>query len=187
MKSPVRLMLILLLFCPGCLPMAGEGDRDPESRRRYELARALEASGSYREAAHEYSIIGERYAGTTMHVPAVRRAALLFVNPSTSARNDSMAIHWLKVYTDIAPSQAERELAEVLSALVTQRALLLADLARHDTALDSTASTARRAQAAQSGLSRRIGELENELQQTVRELQKVKEIDLRLSRTRKRK
>jgi hypothetical protein len=65
--------------------------------------------------------------------------------------------------------------------------VLWAEFVRLTASADSLALTARRTGSAQSALSRRVAELEAELQQTVGELTKLKEVDVRHSRSKKRK
>jgi hypothetical protein len=187
MNRCTGILLLTALALAGCIPLAGDRDEESEARRQYDLARTLEATGDVREAAHEYSIIGERFPNASMALPAIRRAALLYANPSTAARNDTLALRWLGVYGASAPTPSERELFELLSALVTQRMVLWAEFVRLTASADSLALTARRTGSAQSALSRRVAELEAELQQTVGELTKLKEVDVRHSRSKKRK
>jgi hypothetical protein len=181
----VWLVLLSAFAWPACAPRGAEEETVPEAHRQTELARTLEASGDKREAAHEYTIVAERFPGTPYQAMAARRAGLLYSDPDNPGRSDSLAVHWLGQYLQLSIPQAEREEVETCLKLIEQSTLLRIALVRLTATQDSLTTALKRQASGSSALSWRIGELEGELERTKTELKRLKEIDARARSRRK--
>lgn len=176
--------LTCLLLLAGCAHRPANDDLG-EAQRQTELARTLESAGHKREAAHEYTIVADRFPGTSYQAVAALRAGMLYADPSNPSRSDSLAVHWLTRYLQLPIPPAERGDAEITLKLVEQSVSLRAELNRLAGSQDSLASVLKRQTSGAATLSKRISDLEAELEQTTRELQRLKEIDARARSRRK--
>jgi hypothetical protein len=177
--------LLWLLLLAGCAPRGNDDESFPEAKRQVELARTLEAAGDKREAAHEYTIVAEQFPGTSYQGMAARRAGMLYADPASPARHDSLAIYWLKQSLRMPGTPVERTDAEACLRLLEQGAALRAELGRLTGSQDSLSSALRRQVAGAATSSRRISELETELEQIRNELSRLKQIDARARSRRK--
>jgi hypothetical protein len=151
------------------------------------LADSLEQRKSFREAARHYESVAELYPQSTAYPAAVRRVALLYASDFNESRNDSIALYWLAIYVGMPIKKAEREDVQTVISLLRRTKALRDDLA-HRTALADSLMLVNRRQASIIGSeSRRLQDLEAELAQTQKELTKIRDIDLRLSKSRERK
>jgi len=124
---------------------------------------ALETSLAYHQAALEYAIIAEHYPSTSYYQAAVWKAALLNIHPANPEADQSAALHWLQVYLGLPLSPEQKECAQLHVALLE------------------------RIKGLQTEISRIIAvtnELEAELTQARDELKKMKEVDVRMHRSR---
>jgi hypothetical protein len=101
-----------------------------------------------------------------------------------SARNDSAAYRWYIAYLSLPLKKPERENVRVTVEFLHRILLLHAQIAQIYTAADSLTVLTKRHSASLNADSRRMQELELQLQLARDELRKIKEIDLRLSKSR---
>ncbi len=182
-----RLWLLPLLCAAGCSMFSGSTPTESEAARIMILADSLERASFLREAALEYTIAAEQYPEAPGYPTAVRRAALLYLNPSNPSRSDSASLHWLEVYVTIPVSREEKENARALIGQLQRIVTLRAGIARQMSIADSLGGVARKQATLVTSQLHRIQELEAELTQANQELKRIKEIDLKLSRSRGRK
>jgi hypothetical protein len=184
--NPRTLLFALsLTLCCCTTQQTAEQETETEAHRQTELARSLESAGDMREAAHEYSIVAEHYPGTTFQALAARRAGLLYADPGNAARNDSLALYWLRVYAQLPISAAEREETETCIKLVEYNTVIRLEIERLAGVQDSLGSVLRRQISGSAALNKRVGDLEAEVEEATRELRKLKEIDARAPNRRK--
>ncbi|MBP1679169.1 MAG: hypothetical protein H6Q29_1080, partial [Bacteroidetes bacterium] len=94
------------------------------------------------------------------------------------ARNDTLALRWMRIYQPLASTREERQEVGIVTSLIQQTMSLREQLAREAASGDSLGTVLRRQ-------VRRTRDLETELQQASEELRKLKEVDMRTSRTRR--
>jgi hypothetical protein len=179
-------ILFALAVIAGC---ASIPDRDSESRaqRHWFLADTLEREGALREATMEYSIVAEHYPGTRFHADAVRRVALLSMNPLNPAASDSVSMAWLRTYLALSVSVEEKENARMYITLLQRIGSLRGDVARQQVSADSMAASSKRATNELALRAKRIQDLENELKEAKSELERLREVDIRISRSKGKK
>ena len=169
----------------GCATLSGESGTDADARKHLDLARSLEASSALREAAHEYSIIAAQFPTSSAYPTAVRKAALLYARPDNPDRNDSLARFWFHAYQELPLQGQEKDLITVVSMLYHQVDSLDADNSHRQSAVDSLTALSRRQAGTASAQAKRVKELEGDLERAVEELKKLKEIDVKLSKSRR--
>jgi hypothetical protein len=176
-----------MLSAAGCSLFPDGQDHEAEAQRKLDLARQFEAAASYREAAHEYAIIAEQYPTTWAYRVAVRKAALLYATPQNPAHDDTTARRLIEAVLALDPPEEERQALETLRAVLVSLSALRADSARLVAETDSLSDLSRRQEAALSAQMRRTSDLEQQLIQTVGELNRLKEIDVRASKSRRKR
>jgi cell division septation protein DedD len=149
-----------------------------------ELAAALEDSSAYHQAAREYAILAERYPSTSYYKGAVWKAALLNIHPANSKIDISAASYWLNVYLGLPLTSEEKENATLYVALLDRINGLQAQLSSLVAEKDSLLEVNRKQSGDIETRSQRLGELEAELTKTRDELKKMKEVDVRMQRSR---
>ena len=183
---------IAFFLLSGALTLAGCGvfseARSPSSfaARRMQAADSLEQEGLYQQAADAYALVAARYTRTSFYPVAVRRAALLYSMSPPTIANDSAAYRWYQVYLGLPLEKSDREDARVSVELLNRILALRAQIVQLYTATDSLSVLTKRQAASMSADAHRTQEIVQELQQAQSELRKIKEIDLRLSKTRNR-
>jgi hypothetical protein len=169
----------------GCGTLVGEHGEEAEARRQVELARTLEAASNLREAAHEYSIVAQRYRNSSVWPAAVRKTALLYASPLNSSRNDSISLAWFNVYQALPLNPQEKDVVQSHVALQRRLKTLDDELGRQKEVNDSISVAAKKLTATVTAQGRRAQELEAQLHQTSEELKKLKAVDVRLSKSRR--
>jgi hypothetical protein len=148
------------------------------------LADSLEREGMFQGAATQYATVAERFPESSFYPSAVRRAALMYSISPYSARNDSAAYRWYLAYLSLTLKKPERENVRVSVEFLHRVLQLHAQIAQIYTAADSLTVLTKRQSASLNVDSHRMQELELQLQHALEELRKIKEIDLRLSKSR---
>jgi hypothetical protein len=184
MRHRLWILVTAGLTLSGCgLFLDGRGpESGAESRMR--IADSLEQEGMFQGAATEYARVAEQFPQSSFYPSAVRRAALLFSISPYSKQNDSSAYRWYIAYLSLPLKKPERENVRVSVELLHRILLLHAQIAQIYTATDSLTVLTKRQSASLTVDSHRMQELELELQRAEAELRKIKEIDLRLSKSR---
>jgi hypothetical protein len=178
---------ITSLSCLGCAAILGDRDAEAEARRELELAHVLEQAAELQKAAHEYSIVAHDFPQTSAYPTAARKAAYLYMNPLNPARNDSIARYWLSAYLQLSLSAQDKENAQVMLGLLGRFISQGELLTKQTASLDSLSQLTKRQAGALTTLQKRVSDMTEELQQTNTELQKLKEVDVRVSKDRRRK
>jgi len=149
------------------------------------MADSLEQEMALQGAAEHYALVATEFPQTSAYPVAVRKAAMLYASEFNPARNDSLALRWFTACLGLPLKKPERENVQTFIALLQRVRVLQVEVTRRTASADSLASITRRQAGTVSTDQRRIQELEAELQQTQKELKRMKEIDLRLSKSRK--
>jgi len=180
-------VIICSLALASCAPPLGESDAEIRARRHMKLAETFEAADELREAAFEYTIVGELYPGTNVHPAAVRKAAILYADPSTPVHSDSAALFWFGVYSTLPISSAEKETAQTCMLLLQRVHALRLEADNYAAVNDTLRSTVAGNIGEMSSRAKRIQELEAELKQANDELQKLREVDVEIGKKKVRK
>lgn len=182
--------LILLAAAAACIAgcsMFSGGRIEDAAWYHMRLADSLEQRMAFREAALHYQSVAEEYPLSTAYPAAVRRTGFLYASEFNEARNDSTALHWLNVCLSLPLKKADRENIQVFVSFLQRIRALRDGLARRTATVDSLALVSKRQTGTIGAESRRLQELEAELIQAQKELRKMRDIDLRLSKNRGRK
>jgi hypothetical protein len=182
--------ILLLLMFPGCATVTVDRDSEARARSHIRLADSLEAVSAFREAAFEYGIVAELYPGTSFYPTALRRAAFLNLHPDNESGNDSTALYWFHEYMTVSSPSPERRAAEVCIHLLERIWTLRGSLTRLKFTNDSLTAVTRRQAGEMLTLTsqlRQAQSLEAELKKVQEELQKLREVDIRVSKGREKK
>lgn len=161
-------------------------EKFPETGAAYRvwIADSLEQEGMFQSAATQYAKVAEEFPRSSFYPSAVRRAALLYSISPFTARNDSAAYRWYVAYLSLPMKKPERENVRVSTELLFRILRLHAQIQQISAAGDSLTVLTKRQLASLNADSHRMQELELQLQNAQAELSKIKEIDLRLSKSR---
>jgi hypothetical protein len=185
MMQPLFGLAFAATLVAGCGTLVGEPGEEAEARRQVELARTLEAASNLREAAHEYSIVAQRYPNTSVWPTAVRKASILYASPLNPSRNDSISLVWFAAYQALPLNPQEKDLVQSHVSLQGRMRALEDEMGRQKDVNDSLTVTLKKLSATVVAQGRRAQELEAQVRQTSEELKKLKEVDVRLSKNRR--
>jgi hypothetical protein len=149
-------------------------------------ARLLESEGRWNEAATEYSMVADLYPESSYYETAVRKAAALYSHPGNDGATDSTALRWLQEYSALSLPEGERSMLEahirILEELKVTRYLLQSERVL----TDSLSTLSRKQQDEIATGERQIrkleADLERELAEAKKELERLREIDLEVGR-----
>jgi hypothetical protein len=184
MRQRLSIFIAAGLMLSGCGLFPEPGGPASGAGNRMRIADSLEQDGLFQGAATEYARVAEQFPQSSYYPTAVRRAALMYSISPYSMRNDSAAYRWYLAYLSLPLKKPERENVRVSVELLHRILLLHAQIAQIYTATDSLTVLTKRQSASLNAGSHRMQELELELQKAQAELRKIKEIDIRLSKSR---
>ena len=184
MRQRLWILVAAGLMLSGC-GLFPEG-RGPETGAAYRmrLADSLEQEGLFQGAATQYATVAERFPQSSFYPTAVRRAALMYSISPYSEANDSAAYRWYLVYLSLPLKKPERENVRVTVELLHRILVLHTQVEQLYIATDSLTVLVKRQSASLNADSHRMQELQLELQNAQSELRKIKEMDIRLSKSR---
>ncbi len=173
----------LMLALASCRP-GSTIENIAEARAEYhmQLADSLESAFMLKEAALEYKLVAELYPNTSYYPAAVRNTALLYSNPANPGVDDSLSLHWFQTYLTLPISRDERVKAEIYVTMLKRINDLRKELNRRTAAIDSLQTFTRRQAGDLAARTKRVQELEAELKKTTLELERLREVDVRINR-----
>ncbi|MBW1737954.1 MAG: SPOR domain-containing protein [Deltaproteobacteria bacterium] len=183
MKRRNLIVIIVCFLFSGCLQQFRGVKLETQARSHMEHAAALEDSSLYHQAAQEYAIVAERYPSTGYYKRAVWKTALLNMHPDNSKIDYSTALFWLKVYLGLSLSPEEKEDAALYVAMLEHVNGLQAELSSYVAEKDKLLEVTQKQSSDIVTGTRRLKELEAELAQAQDELKKMKEVDVRMQRS----
>ena len=182
----------IAFIVPAILTMGGCGGTDnvltPEQLAVEHIvqARLLEDEGRWHEAATEYSIVADLYPESSYYETAVRKAAALFSHPDNDGVSDSTALRWLQEYSALPLNDGERSMLEthlrVLVELTTVRHLLQVQVGLTDSLLAMSRKQQEDLTASEKRIRKLEADLEKELAEARKELERLRQIDLEVGR-----
>jgi hypothetical protein len=181
------LCVIVSVACAMLVAACGSGsnaEREAEERAEYHMRQAdsLESRNMLKEATLEYKLVAELYPHTSVHPTAVRNVALLYSNAANPIVEDSIALRWFQTYLTLPIAREEKVKAEVYVTMLKRITALQKETSRRLPSTDSLQTIIRRQAAELSSRTKRVQELEAELNQTKTELQRLREVDVRINR-----
>lgn len=178
------IVVILCFLVAGCFSQFRNSRSELQARNHMDRAAALEDSSEYHQAAKEYSIVAERYPSTHYYKTAVWKAALLNIHPSSPEIDFNAALYWLQVYLGLPLSSEEKDRAELYVAMLEHindlESILSAFVAEKEKLQVVTQKQSNDIVAA----TQRLSQLEADLTHAQAELKKMKEVDVRMHRSR---
>ncbi len=178
------IVIILCFLLAGCVSQFRGFKLESQARSHMEHAAALEDSSSYHQAAKEYAIVAERYPATSYYKRAVWKAALLNIHPANLKIDTSAALFWMKVYLGLSISSKEKEDATLYVVMLERINGLQAELSSLASEKEKLLAVTRKQSGDIVTGTQRMGELEAELEKARAELKKMKEVDVRIQRSR---
>jgi hypothetical protein len=182
-----NVILALAFVLAGCASPRIDQDAESRARQHILLADSLQRVGDLSKSLLEYGLVAELYPRTSYYPAAVRSLAFLHTDPEAPVANDSTALFWLDVYRQLPVPPAERKAIILVHSLVAKLKTIRLELSLESLVADSLAFVARKQGAEITTKARRVQELEEQLEQANTELTKLKEVDLRMSRSREKK
>jgi hypothetical protein len=173
----------MILLLSGCSTLPVSRDTDLRAQRHLEIADSLEHANALRDAALEYTIVADLFAGTSSYQTAVYKAALLYYDPSNPGADDSTAARWLAVCRTMDLPEDRARTIRIVGSLADRIRTLREQVTRLSASSDALAGQAKKQSVTLGNQTKRIQELEEELRRTGQELHRLKEIDLRMSRS----
>lgn len=184
-RRSLQSILLGCLLIDGCAPSKEPGRADSDADAVMEFAESLERDSLLDQATAQYAIIAEQFPTADVYPLAVRRVAFLYAHPDNPAHNDTLALRWMKIYQPLANTREERQEVGVVTSLIQQTMTLRDQAATLREQIDRTTAAGDSLGTVLRRQGRRARELEAELQQVNEELRKLKEVDARGSRTRR--
>jgi transposase-like protein len=179
-----NLYLLIAALLYGCSSSDIVSDVEVQALRHMAIADTLEHASAFQEATLEYKIVAERFPLSSVYATAVRKTALLLGSPTNPAANDSASLYWLNIYIGLTTSPEEKQIIQMYLNVVGRVKVLRDSLTRKSAINDSLLAVTRKQGGEAVTRARRILELEAELQKASNELRKLKEIDVRISKSR---
>jgi hypothetical protein len=179
--------LLVLALLWGCSSPGTFNEFEYQARKHIVLADSLERVASLRESLLEYRLVAERYPSSTVYEGAVLKTALLYSDPENPAANDSASLFWFNRYLTLTPMEGEKQIIRMYLETFDHTKTLRDSLRIAASTNDSLVSTIKRQTGDAAARIKRVQELESELQRASLELKKLKEVDLRISKSRGKK
>jgi hypothetical protein len=178
---------LIIAGCASTPPPKRPPPVDSGPKRQLELAQAFEAGSDLRRAIYMYQLIANSTPRSSVTNEATRKSAVLTGSVRNPERSDSLSLQWFRRYLSLPISPDERENAELciflFDRLFTQRRHSMFYAAK----ADSLQEVVRRQGGTIAAQTQRILDLEREVRNANAEVRRMKEIDVRLSQTPKRR
>ena len=185
MKFILGLAAVSLMVLTGCSSTHLDSDTEARAAHHMAVADSLEQAHALSGATLEYQIIAELYPSSSAYPAAVRKAALLYLNPDNPTHSDSLALHWVSTYLALPVPWSERENARAQLNLLERIMALQRDLAQRQRVADSLATATRKQDAQFANQAQQLQALQNELKQVRQELDKLKQVDVQINKSRR--
>jgi hypothetical protein len=179
------LIAAVCVIAAGCSSLHLDSDTEARASRHMAVADSLEQALALDQATLEYQIVAELYPTSSAYTPAVRKTALLYMNQDNPARNDSLALHWVSTYLALPIQWSDREDARAQIRLLERVTALNQELTRRRHVADSLAAVTRKQDAQLSNQAQQLQSLQNDLKQVRQELDKLKQVDVQINRSRR--
>ena len=183
--KPLFGLLLVCFIAAGCSSLRVDSDTEKRAEHHMALADSLEQALALDQATLEYQIVAELYPSSSAYPAAVRKTALLYMNPDNPVHNDSLALHWVSTYLALPAREPDRENARTESYLLERIAALQRDLIRRTRIADSLYAVVWKQEGLLSSQTQQLQALQNELKQVRQELDRLKQVDVNINRSRR--
>jgi len=186
-RSGILVVLSAAVFA-GCAPRGGlSPEQRAEAEHVLDLARSYENTGDLRRATDVYTSIAETYPRSDAGAGAAYKAAIILVNPHNPVRDDALALVWFRTALGRPIPPDNRGLAETFVSQLEHLEELRQDLDLHWRMNDSLRNVVRRQGLTIVSYHRRAEQLEQQLFAANVELKKLKDVDIQIARSRRRR
>lgn len=175
----------ICLVAGGCVSSRVDSDTEGRAARHMALGDSLEQAYVLDQATLEYQIVAELYPASSAYPSAVRKASLLYLNPDNPIRNDSLALRWVSIYLGLPSQLPDREDARTEHLLLERIVALEQRFTHRRHAADSLTAIIRRQDTQLLNQAQQLQSLQNELRQVRQELDKLKQVDVQINRSRR--
>lgn len=178
------------LFWVSCvIPANTEMDTDAppavsDAERQLALASSFIQGGDFKRALHIYTMVSTDNPLSPAGATATQMAAFIMTSLRNPTRNDSLGAVWFRRALARTRNADQRLQAEVSLALLDRMALQTAEMRRHRTVVDSLQRIIRRQSGTILSQTRRLADMEREVVAAKGQMQRLRELDENLSRTR---
>lgn len=171
----IQIILIgfITVLVMGCSALKEYIADEPAAVHRMKIADSLEAASAIHEAAEAYSNVAKQYPTSSFYKKAVRKAAYLYCSPLNPVVEDSASLQWFQVYTSLPISNEEKTNADLYIFLL-KRIITL------QKGIENLAASFKKQNYELSSRSNQVRELEVQLEKTKQELNKLKDIDVKV-------
>ena len=176
---------IVLVLLSDCTFIARKYEDNIELHNRVNLAVSLEESKQYAEAAKEYGRIAETYPNSFFYKKAVRKAAILHVNPENPQFDLDAGMKWFKVLAELPQSAEEQENVRLCIGLLERISRLKYSIYELEYGKKKLMNASERQEKELAEKDGKIRQLESEIAWTREELRKLKEVDVLLHKSRR--
>jgi hypothetical protein len=179
---------LLSLCSVSCVPPADTSYSAPptisDADRQLALATTFVQGGDFKRALHIYTMVADDNPVSPSGATATQMAALVMTTLRNPARSDSMGTVWFRKALARTRSTDQRLQTEVPLALLDRLSLQTTEMRRHRTIVDSLQRVIRRQSGTILSQTRRLQDMEREVVAAKGQVQRLKELDENLSRTR---
>lgn len=179
------IITILSFLLTGCVSSIIKSNVENSAQIHMARATSKEKSLNYQEAIKEYAAISKRYVNTSFQKKAVLKAARLNIHPKNPKIDYMAALDWLQFYSSLRLTPDEEENASILAVLIRQINLIQDEKSK-------LASQIKKQEKKKSTLLKKnttyeaeLVSLKKKLSILKEKLQKIKEVDVQMHKTRK--
>jgi len=184
MKWHHVIVVISCFLVAGCFSQSRNSRSELQARNHMNHAAALEDAAEYHRAAQEYSVVAERYPAASYYKTAVWKAAVLNIHPASSKIDYNAALHWLQVYLGLPLSSEEKDRADLYVGMLTHINDLESILSAFAAEKVELQAMTQKQSSDIVAATQRLDQLEADLAHANAELKKMKEVDVRMHRSR---
>lgn len=152
--------------------------------RQLALASSFVQGGDFKRALHIYTMVSDENPLSPAGATATQMAAFVTTSLRNPSRSDSLGALLFRRALARTRNADQRLQAEVSLALLDRLALQAAEMQRHRTVVDSLQRIIRRQSGTILSQTRRLADMEREVIAARSQMQRLRELDENLSRTR---
>jgi hypothetical protein len=164
-----------------------EGNTPPavsDADRQLALASSFVQAGDFKRALHIYTMVSNDNPLSPAGATATQMAAFIMTSLRNPARNDSLGAVWFRRSLARTRNADQRLQAEVSLALLDRMTLQTTEMQRRRAVVDSLQRVIRRQSGTILSQTRRLSDMEREVIAAKAQMQRLRELDENLSRTR---
>jgi hypothetical protein len=155
-----------------------------DADRQLALASSFVQGGDFKRALHIYTMVSDENPLSPAGATATQMAAFIMTSLRNPSRSDTMAAVWFRKALARTRNADQRLQAEVSLALLDRLTLQTSEMQRHRSVVDSLQRVIRRQSGTILSQTRRLSDMEREVIAAKSQMQRLKELDENLSRTR---